>query len=95
MCLLPSETPGSAAKSAKAKANPTEVAYHQSFKTRDERRKKRIVATSTTALSNRTLERVASEIENFTDANGISTFQNKGKEEKASTYIKVRKTLCF
>ena len=69
--MLPSETPGSAAKSAKAKANPTEVAYHQSFKTRDERRKKRIVATSTTALSNRTLERVASEIENFTDANGM------------------------
>ena len=69
--MLPSEAPGSATKSAKAKANPTEAAYHESFKTRDERRKKRIVATSTTALSNRTLERVATEIENFTDANGM------------------------
>lgn len=69
--MLPSESPGSATKSAKAKANPTQAAYHQSFKTRDERRKKRIVATSTTALSNRTLERVATEIENFTDANGM------------------------
>ena len=69
--MLPSEAPGSATKSAKTKANPTEAAYHQSFKIRVERRKKRIVATSTTALSNRTLERVATEIENFTDANGM------------------------
>ena len=69
--MLPSETPVPPSKPAKAKANPTEAAYYESFKARDERRKKRIVATSSTALSNRTLERVASEIENFTDANGM------------------------
>lgn len=69
--MLPSETPVPPSKSAKAKGNPTEAAYYESFKARDERRKKRIVATSSTALSNRTLERVASEIENFTDANGM------------------------
>lgn len=69
--MLPSETPAPPSKPAKAKANPTEAAYYESFKARDERRKKRIVATSSTALSNRSLERVASEIENFTDANGM------------------------
>ena len=69
--MLPSETPVPPAKSSKVKANPAEVAYYKSFEMRDERRKKRIVATSTTALSSRTLERVATEIENFTDAKGM------------------------
>jgi len=69
--MLPSEAPAPTSKSkSKASVNPTEAAYQKSFKTREERRKKRLVATATTALSSRCLERVASEIESFVDSGG-------------------------
>lgn len=91
--MLPSEAPApiNAGKSkSKASVNPTEAAYHKSFKTREERRKKRLAATATTALSTRCLERVASEIESFVDSRGrVDGLDTKpiqsGKEDEAAS----------
>ena len=67
--MLPSASPAQTGKS-RAKANPTEAIHQKSFGVREERRKTRLLATSTTILSTRFLQGFALDLERFAKNGG-------------------------